>query len=104
MAFLAWLIVALIGEVGLVVSLAGLVVQGSIQSAAMQLAGFPGSFLVSPTVAWWLGLGISVLMLAVGLTGLAVEQRKARGGRRRREVRHTASVRPAPAERESSAA
>lgn len=104
MAFLAWFVVALIGEVGLIVALAGLVVQGSIHSAAMQLSGFPGRFLVNPTAAWWLGLGISVVMLVLGLTGLAVEQRKARSGRPSRKVRRTTRIRPAPAEREPQAA
>ncbi len=102
-AFLAWLIVALIGEIGLVVAIAGVLVQGSILSAAMQLVGFPARFLVSPTVAWWLVVGISVLMFGVGLAGLAVEQRKARTTRPRRALR-TAEMPHAPDQRESRAA
>lgn len=82
--FLVWMMVALLGEVGLVVSIAGLFVQGAMLWTAAQFSGLAAISVVAPFALWWVGVGLSALLLTIGLIGLMREQREARGGHRNR--------------------
>jgi hypothetical protein len=80
--FFLWLVVGLVGEVGLVLSLFGLFAQRAILRTVVALAGFPADMAAIPSsTSWWVSIGMSTLLLMIGLVGLAWEQRDARRAR-----------------------
>jgi hypothetical protein len=92
-----WLFVALLGEMGLALVVAGAFTEMSLLGLA---AGSGGSRLgpsVTFSVLWWAAGAVSAFLLVIGLRGLGREQRVAR-----RIDREPAPISSSPGHRRSS--
>ncbi|HET7869539.1 MAG TPA: hypothetical protein VFM85_04380, partial [Actinomycetota bacterium] len=68
--FFVWLVVGMVGEVGILLPIIGPTFQRVMLRTAVEFAGFPADLPIIPSASRWVSIGLSTVLLTVGFVGV----------------------------------